>query len=61
METMKDAAVAAHGIASLPAYVAQKDVAAGSLVRVLPEWITQKAQISLLTPPLRADFLRSVR
>jgi DNA-binding transcriptional LysR family regulator len=60
METMRDAAVAAHGIVSLPAYVVQEEVAAGSLVRVLPRWITQKAQISLLTPPLRSR-LPSVR
>ena len=60
METMKDAAVAAHGIVSLPAYVVQEEVVAGSLVRVLPGWITQKAQISLLTPPLRSQ-LPSVR
>jgi DNA-binding transcriptional LysR family regulator len=60
METMKDAAVAAHGIVSLPAYVVQEEVVAGSLVRVLPGWITQKAQISLLTPPLRSR-LPSVR
>ena len=60
METMKDAAVAAHGIVSLPSYVVRQELVAGSLVRVLPGWVTQRAQLSLLMPPQRSR-LPSVR
>ena len=60
MESLKDAAIAGHGIVSLPAYVAQDAVAIGELEPVLPEWVTQRAQISLLMPSRRSQ-LPSVR
>ena len=60
MESLKDAAIAGHGIVSLPAYVAQEALASGQLEPVLPEWVTQRAQISLLMPSRRSQ-LPSVR
>ncbi len=60
MDTLKAAAVAGLGIVSLPAYIAREQVASGALRRVLPDWTTQKAQITLLTPSRRGQ-LPSVR
>lgn len=60
MESLKDAAIAGHGIVSLPAYVAQDAVVSGALAPVLAEWVTQRARISLLMPPRRSE-LPSVR
>lgn len=60
MESLKDAAIAGHGIVSLPAYVAQEDVGKGALKPVLADWITQRARITLLMPPQRGQ-LPSVR
>ena len=60
MESLKDAAIAGHGIVSLPAYVAHEDLNAGSLEPVLVDWVTQRARISLLIPPRRSQ-LPSVR
>ncbi|MFK7899036.1 MAG: LysR substrate-binding domain-containing protein [Myxococcota bacterium] len=60
MEALKMAAIAGLGIASLPAYVAAAAVERGALERVLPEWVTQQAHISVLMPPLRSQ-LPSVR
>ena len=60
METLKDAAIAGHGVVSLPAYVAQEAVISGALEPVLVDWITQRARISLLIPPRRSQ-LPSVR
>lgn len=50
MSTLRSAAIEGHGIVSLPAYLCRKEIANGSLVRVLPNWISGKAQLSLLTP-----------
>tara|TARA_B100000446_G_scaffold74809_2_gene70682 strand:+ start:72838 stop:73743 length:906 start_codon:yes stop_codon:yes gene_type:complete len=50
MSTLKSAVIEGHGIVSLPAYLCRKEIANGSLVRVLPNWISGKAQLSLLTP-----------
>ncbi|MFK7915347.1 MAG: LysR substrate-binding domain-containing protein [Pseudomonadales bacterium] len=60
MESLKDAAIAGHGIVSLPTYVAQAEVRKGSLEPVLVDWVTQRARISLLIPPKRSQ-LPSVR
>ncbi len=60
MESLKDAAIAGHGIVSLPAYVAQDAVTRGALKPVLAGWITQRARISLLIPQRRSQ-LPSVR
>lgn len=50
MSTLKSAAAEGLGIVSLPAYTCRKEIAQGSLVRVLPDWDSGKAQLSLLTP-----------
>ncbi len=60
MESLKEAAIAGHGIVSLPSYVARDAVTNGTLETVLPAWITQRARISLLMPPRRSQ-LPSVR
>ena len=60
MESLKEAAIAGHGVVSLPAYVAQEAVASGALQPILPDWITQHACVSLLTPQRRSQ-LPSVR
>ena len=60
MESLKDAAIAGHGIVSLPTYVAHDDVINGALAPVLADWVTQRARISLLMPPRRSQ-LPSVR
>lgn len=60
MESLKDSAIAGHGVVSLPAYVAQEAVTRGALEPVLTDWITQRARVSLLIPPRRSQ-LPSVR
>ena len=50
MGTLKNAAIEGLGIVSLPAYTCKKELAEGVLVRVLPDWISGKAQLHLLTP-----------
>lgn len=50
MSTLIQGAKDGLGIASLPAYTCHKEFAEGSLVRVLPEWKTGQAQLSLITP-----------
>jgi len=60
MESLKDAAIAGHGIVSLPAYVAQEEVKNGTLEPVLVDWVTQRALVSLLMPARRSQ-LPSVR
>lgn len=66
MGTLKYAAERGLGLVSLPAYVCREELAEGTLVRVLPEWITGKAQLSLMMPSRKgqpasvkslADFL----
>lgn len=60
MRTVKQAAVNGMGIASLPDYVCNDALAEGSLVRVLPEWSTGQAQLSLVMPSRRGQS-QSVR
>lgn len=60
MGSLKDAAIAGHGIVSLPAYVAQDAVTSGALAPLLADWVTQRARISLLFPQRRSQ-LPSVR
>lgn len=50
MWTLKRAAERGCGIVSLPSYVCKEEIAKGTLVRVLPEWITASAQLSILLP-----------
>jgi DNA-binding transcriptional LysR family regulator len=60
IDSLKDAAIAGHGIVSLPAYVAHEALLSGVLETVLANWVTQRARISLLTP-VRRSQLPSVR
>lgn len=53
MTTLKNAAALSLGIVALPCYVCRPEVAAGSLVRVLPGWTAGRPQISLLMPSRR--------
>ncbi|MCE8538775.1 LysR family transcriptional regulator [Ruegeria pomeroyi] len=53
MSTLKNAAALSLGLVALPAYVCRSEVAAGSLVRVLPGWTAGRPQISLLMPSRR--------
>lgn len=55
MNTLIKAAVEGMGIVSLPAYTCKKELSNGSLQRVLPTWISGKAQLSLLTPSRRTQ------
>lgn len=50
METLSHAASKGLGIVALPAYVCRSHVHAGSLTRILPDWIAGSAQLSLLMP-----------
>lgn len=53
MSSLKQAAIAGMGIVSLPDYVCKDDIASGMLVPVLPEWVSETAQLSLLMPSRR--------
>ena len=55
MTTLKQAAARGLGIVSMPAYTCRDELNDGSLVRVLPEWIAGKAQLSLVTPSRRGQ------
>jgi len=55
MATLKQAAAKGLGIVSLPAYTCRNELRDGSLVRVLPDWIAGKAQLSLLMPSRRGQ------
>ncbi len=55
MSTLKRAAMEGLGIVSLPAYTCRKEISNGSLVRVLPDWVSGKAQLSLLMPSRRGQ------
>ncbi|SBS27265.1 HTH-type transcriptional regulator DmlR [Marinomonas aquimarina] len=50
MSTLKHAAINGLGIVSLPAYICREELLNGSLVRVLPDWVSDKAELSLLMP-----------
>lgn len=50
MVTLKEAAQAGLGIVALPAYTCRDDLAAGTLVKVMPGWHAGQAMLSLLMP-----------
>ncbi|MGJ8681666.1 LysR substrate-binding domain-containing protein [Paraglaciecola sp.] len=50
MSTIKHAAITGLGVTALPDYVCNKAVKTQQLVRVLPEWVSQSANLSLLMP-----------
>jgi len=55
MTTLKQAAAKGLGIVSLPVYACSDELNDGSLVRVLPDWVSGKAQLSLVMPSLRGQ------
>ena len=55
MVTLKQAAAKGLGIVSMPAYTCRDELKHGSLVRVLPDWVAGKAQLSLLMPSRRVQ------
>ena len=60
LETLKIAAIAGLGLVSLPAYTVREEVSQGRLRRILPNWVTSHAYVTLLTPSRRGR-LPSVR
>lgn len=55
MSTLKGAALDGLGIVSLPEYTCRKEIIQGVLVRVLPDWLSGTAQLSLLMPSRRGQ------
>ena len=55
MGMLKKAATEGLGVVSLPAYVCRDELNNGSLVKVLPNWTSGHAKISLLTPSRRTQ------
>jgi DNA-binding transcriptional LysR family regulator len=53
MVTLKKFAEEDMGIVALPAYICRDEVAAGRLVRVLPDWVAADSTISALMPSRR--------
>jgi DNA-binding transcriptional LysR family regulator len=49
----RDGALAALGIANVPRFMVAKELAAGSLVEVLPDWPVKRGEIHLLYPSAR--------
>ena len=60
MVALKQAACAGLGVVVLPGYVCQEDVAAGRLVRVLPQWRAADSHLTAVLPT-RLGWLPSVR
>lgn len=56
MVTLKHAAAAGLGLLALPVYVVKPELAAGTLVRVLPEWVAGEGTLSLVMPSRRGQL-----
>ncbi|NGN96386.1 LysR family transcriptional regulator [Grimontia sp. S25] len=50
MSTIRQAAIEGLGVTALPDYVCRTALQTGELVRVLPDWLSQSASLSLLMP-----------
>ncbi|MEH6669502.1 LysR family transcriptional regulator [Halopseudomonas sp.] len=50
MSTIRQAAIDGLGVTALPEYVCRSALQTGQLVRILPDWISQSANLSLLMP-----------
>lgn len=50
MSTIRQAAIDGLGVTALPNYVCKSAIQAGQLVRILPDWVSQTASLSLLMP-----------
>lgn len=57
MNTLKAVTINGLGIVSLPAYTCRDEITAGTLVRVLPDWLSGNAQLSLLMPSRKGQSL----
>lgn len=55
---VRDAVIAGAGIAALPGLVARPDIAAGRLVRVLPDWSTPRKAIYFVYPSAQSVTAR---
>jgi len=60
MISTKEAACANLGIAALPGYICKSEIKAGTLRRVLPEWMVADARMTALMP-YRTGLLPAVR
>lgn len=67
MSTLRQATIEGVGVIALPDYVCKKALQSGELIQVLPEWLLQSANLSLLMPSrlgvppqtkALADFIR---
>ncbi|REG83291.1 LysR substrate-binding domain-containing protein [Marinomonas pollencensis] len=50
MGTLKQSAMKGLGVTTLPEYVCSNALQTGQLVRILPDWISQSANLSMLMP-----------
>ena len=55
---VRDAVVAGAGIAALPGMIARPEIAAGRLVRVLPDWSTPRKAIYFVYPSAQSVTAR---
>ncbi|MEM1436487.1 MAG: LysR substrate-binding domain-containing protein [Pseudomonadota bacterium] len=53
MATLKQAAKEGLGVVALPAYTCRNELAAGQLVKVLPDWHAGRASLTLVMPKRR--------
>ncbi|MBN26692.1 MAG: LysR family transcriptional regulator [Alteromonadaceae bacterium] len=60
MSALKTACIDGLGVVSLPGYVCKKEVDDGQLVRVLPQWHSRSAALSIIIPS-RKGVLAEVR
>ncbi|MHC6223560.1 LysR substrate-binding domain-containing protein [Pseudomonas sp. X10] len=60
MISTKEAACANLGVAALPGYICKSEIKAGTLRRVLPEWMVADARMTALMP-YRTGLLPAVR
>ena len=58
MTSLLNAARAGAGIALVPAFLAQKDLTQGHLIRILPEWSSPGLDVSLVSPQTSASSAR---
>lgn len=50
MTALKAACINGHGVVSLPGYVCKQEISDGLLVRVLPQWHSRSAALSVIMP-----------
>ena len=60
-EALRELAIAGHGIAFLPEFLANEALSAGKLQQILPDYKSQKLNVSIVRPPGRHYPLRVKR